>query len=194
MEYTSAFFEGLDGEASMAFLGLLLGAFLIGLIPPGLTYAFRIRDLRRRLSKHVHAHQEVVRDRNVLEKKLERSEEQLAAFRSRLKSVGSDRAQQLSQLNVVQQELEQARAETLAAQIEASKNEEYLQNLRGKVAALSAQIQSLKQAAQPKSPPTTFDMNAMSSLQTARAKVQALEDRVSQLTADNEKLRRELAK
>jgi len=79
----------------------------------------------------------------------------------------------------------------LTNKIEAGKNEEYLQSLRGKVAALSSQVQMLKQAARPKPAPNAFDVNTLSSLQTARNKVEGLEKRVAKLTADNEMLRKE---
>ena len=194
MELATQFIEGLDGPASMTFLGLLLAAFLIGLLPAGLTYAFRIRDLKRRASKHIEAHQRVTQERNVLENQLIREKEQIDTFRSRLQQLSGERARQEAELTHVRTDLGAAQAEALANKIEASKNDEYLQSLRGKVAALSSQVQSLKQSARPKAPQTSFDMDMLSTLQTARNKVESLEKRVAKLTADNEQLRKERSK
>ncbi|MFK8055349.1 MAG: hypothetical protein AB8F78_04430 [Saprospiraceae bacterium] len=194
MEFASQFIEGLDGPASMTFLGLLLAAFMIGLLPAGLTYAFRIRDLKRRTGKHIDAHQRVTQERNVLENQLTREKEQVATFRTRLQQLSGERARQEAELVQVRAELGAAQAEVITSKIEASKNDEYLQSLRGKVAAYSSQVQSLKQAARPKAAPTSFDMDTLSTLQTARNKVESLEKRVTKLTADNEQLRKERAK
>jgi len=194
MELATQFIEGLDGPASMTFLGLLLAAFLIGLLPAGLTYAFRIRDLKRRTGKHINAHQRVTQERNVLENQLEREKEQKLTFRSRLQQMSGERARQEAELTQIRAELGAAQAEALANKIEAGKNEEYLQSLRGKVAALSSQVQSLKQITRPKPAPSAFDMDTLSSLQTARNKVAGLEKRVAKLTADNEMLRKERSK
>ena len=49
MEYAQQFFEGLDGPASLTFLGLLFAAFLIGVLPAGLAYVTRVRNVERRL-------------------------------------------------------------------------------------------------------------------------------------------------
>lgn len=194
MELATQFIEGLDGPASMTFLGLLLAAFLIGLLPAGLTYAFRIRDLKRRAGKHIEAHQRVSQERSVAENQLAREVERAAVFRSRLQQMSGERAQQEAELTKLRGELGAAQAEALANKIEAGKNEEYVQSLRGKVAALSSQVQSLKQSARPKAPQTSFDMDLLSTLQTARNKVESLEKRVAKLTADNEQLRRERSK
>jgi len=191
MEFASQFIEGLDGPASMTFLGLVLAAFLIGLLPAGLTYAFRIRDLKRRAGKHIDAHHRVMQERSVLENQLAREKEQLATFRTRLQQLSNERARQQAELTQVRAELGAAQAEALANKIEAGKSEEYLQSLRGKVAAYSSQVQALKQAARPKAPASSFDMDVMSTLQTARNTVDSLEKRVAKLTADNETLRKE---
>jgi len=194
MEFATQFIEGLDGPASMTFLGLLLAAFLIGLLPAGLTYAFRIRDLKRRATKHIEAHQVVRQERNVLENQLAREKEHVSTFRTRLQQISGERAQQEAQLNHLRADLAAAQAEALANKIESGKSEEYLQGLRGKVAALSSQVQSLKQSARPKAPAPAFDMDMLSTLQTARNKVESLEKRVAKLTADNEQLRKERSK
>ena len=191
MELATQFIEGLDGPASMTFLGLLLAAFLLGLLPAGLTYAFRIRDLKRRTGKHIDAHQRVTQERNVLENQLEREKDQTVNFRTRLQQLSGERARQEAELTQLRAELGAAQAEALTNKIEVGKNEEYLQSLRGKVAALSSQVQMLKQAARPKPAPNAFDVNTLSSLQTARNKVEGLEKRVAKLTADNEMLRKE---
>jgi regulator of replication initiation timing len=194
MELATQFIEGLDGPASMTFLGLLLAAFLIGLLPAGLTYAFRIRDLKRRTNKHIDAHKHVTQERNVLENQVKREQEQVATFRQRLQQLNSDRARQEAELTQLRAELGASQAEALTNKVEAVKNEEYLQSLRGKVAAMSSQIQSYKQMARPKPAPNAFDVDTLSSLQTARNKVASLEKRVAKLTADNEMLRKERAK
>jgi len=127
----------------------------------------------------------------VLENQLEREKDQTVNFRTRLQQLSGERARQEAELTQLRAELGAAQAEALTNKIEAGKNEEYLQSLRGKVAALSSQVQMLKQAARPKPAPNAFDVNTLSSLQTARNKVEGLEKRVAKLTADNEMLRKE---
>ncbi len=189
MEYASEFFYGLDGAASLTFLGLLLGALLIGLIPGGLTYAFRVRDLQKRLAKHIDAHQVTRQERDILQGQLERERTKVQDLSVRLRQNLSSSAGQGVELTQVKRELDIAREEALAAQISMRDREASLQKLKNKVASLQGQVAMLRTSSRPQPAPSAFDLDMIASLKTTRTKLKAMEQRVRELTADNEKLR-----
>ena len=192
MEFAQQFFTDLDDPASLAFFGLLAGAFLIGLLPSGLSNVSRSRDAKRKLAKHIAAHQRTAQERNVLEGQLEREREKSRENAERLKRLMSDRSAMAAELTQLRASLDGAHSETLAAQIARKENDDYVAGLRGKVAALSAQVQALKAAASPKAAPTGFDLDLIASNKSLRTKAESLEERVASLMEDNEKLRRQL--
>lgn len=193
MEFAQQFFSGLDGPASVTFLGILAGAFLLGLLPAGLTYAFRVRDARARLEKHVAAHQRARQESQMLAKRLEQEQTRGSGLEERARREQSERARQLAELARLRDELAAAQAETLSAQVAARDAADRLAALQGRVGTLQAQVQSLKAMQRPQAAPGGFDLDLMANLKTARQRSESLEERVRQLTADNEQLRRELA-
>lgn len=194
MEYVQQFTQGLDGPASLTFMGLLFVALLIGLLPAGFIYGFRVRDLKRRLAKHVAAHQRVTQERGVLEGQLHRERERATELDQRLRRLGTDRAAQATELTRLRDGVSAAQSEALAAQIEARDRQEEVQALRNKVAGLQGKVQSLQQSARPQPAHTGFDLDLMASLKATKTKLAAMEARVEQLTGDNERLRRELTR
>lgn len=193
MEYASQFIQGLDGPASLTFLGLLFVAFLIGLLPAGLTYAFRIRDMKKRMLQHVEAHRQLIIERELLEGQLLREQTKVEETLGRLKKTMSDRAAQEAELTRLRKDFDSVCAESMVAQITTRERDETIASLKNKIASLQGQISSLRSAARPQSAPSSFDLDVMASLKTARTKLASLEERVKQLTADNELLRRERA-
>ena len=201
MQYAQQFFEGLDGPASLTFLGLLFAAFLIGVLPAGLAYATRVREVKRRLIRYRAALETAeataadLRDRlAAAERSVAGRDARLAEADDRLRRVTAERQSAALESTRLRDEVDQLRGSQLAAQIEAKENAEEAQLLRGRIDALSAQVQGLKQAsrAQP-TPAGAFDLNMVASLKAARTKAERLEERLRQVTADNETLRRQLS-
>lgn len=193
MEYAQQFIQGLDSPASLTFMGLMLGALLLGMIPAGLTYAFRVRDLKKRLAKHIDAHQRATQERLMLEGQLERHREQVGEAQQRIRQLSGDRATQAADLTQLREELSAAQADALAARVEAADQRSTLEATRNKLAGVQGKLQSLQAANRPQAAPSGFDLDMMASLKTTKTKLAAMEQRVEQLTQDNEKLRRELA-
>lgn len=197
MQHAQHFFEGLTGPASLTFLGLLFAAFLIGVLPAGLAYATRVRKLKRRLARERAALAEQRTRTRAVETQLgERTgalEEERVASASLRDRIGHKDAQ----LQRHHRELEQAREEAetlrgtqLATQIEAQENAALVQSLRGRIDALTAQVQGLKQAHKARPAPAgAFDANTVASLRAARSRAEGLEERLNEVMADNERLR-----
>ena len=200
MQHAHQFFEGLTGPASLTFLGLLFAAFLIGVLPAGLAYATRVRKLKRGLSAaretlaHTRTQLSEARDEAATQTEaLSREREGAAVLQERIRLQNTEHQRHLRELQQERQEAEALRGSRLAAQIEAKENAELVQSLRGRVDALTAQVQGLKQAnsARP-APAGAFDVNMAASLRAARTKVEGLERRLDEVTADNERLRSRL--
>lgn len=195
MEYAQQFFEGLDEPASLTFLGLLATAFLIGLLPAGLMYLARLRRAERRVDRLVDALAQLKDERDALVADLAGSKAKADDLDQRLRSSVNARTALQSDLSRLRDESSTAAREALRAEAEARDREQALESLRNRNATLTAQVQSLKNSARNSRPtiPTVFDADVMSSLSRERARADALEARIEQLTADNEELRAHLS-
>lgn len=197
MQHAQHFFEGLTGPASLTFLGLLFAAFLIGVLPAGLAYATRVRKLKRRLDAAREALAELTERTTATETESTAQGELLARERTAAAALREQLAHKNAQLQRHLLELERAREEAetqvgahLATQIEAKENAALVQSLRGRIDALSAQVQGLKQAHKARPAPAgAFDLNTVASLRAARARAEGLEERLGEVMADNERLR-----
>ena len=201
MQHAQQFFEGLTGPASLTFLGLLLVAFLIGALPTAFANAARARKLRRRLARRDDALAEARATIDQLTADVERAAAERASvatetadLRQRLSRAIAERQASGAEVTRLREEGERQRDGQLATQIEAQENAKEVQVLRGRIDALNAQLQGLRQASQARRAPAgAFDVNVVASLQAARTKADALEARLAQVTADNEALRRQLS-
>lgn len=192
MENINLFFEGLNNEASIVFIGLLAVAFLIGLIPGGLTYAFRVKDTQRKfglLKTKFNQIQDLNTQLEADNKKLKHKLNNL--FSEQQQKNGSVEQLQIEneQLYIRAQELE-AHIHSLTQELEDSR--EYGRSLRAKQASLTAQLHSLKQMHKAPARVDNVDVNLLSSLRASQTKMESLRKQVKQLTDDNESLRRRL--
>jgi len=190
MEYANQFFQGLDGPASLTFLGIVTAFFLLGLLPAGLTYAFRVRDIKKRLAKHIAAHQNTLQERNMLEGQLGREQERSEGYLQRLRNSSTDRASQETSLADMRKDLDLARGAQLTAEVSMREAEDTISALQNKVASLHGQVSDLRSKARPRAQPQFFDSELRATLKHQRAKIETLEARISELMEDNEVLRR----
>ena len=197
MDFARHFFEGLDGPASLTFLGILVTAFLIGIVPAGFAYTVRLGQLRRRLANHTRAHQTTAQERNLLAGQLERVRADLDEANTRLRRSTGERARHEQSLGQERAAREALEAEVLAARIEATEFARQLAHTRNQLATVSAQLQSARQSERPRPPSApplgAFDVDTLASLRAARTRAESLEARLQQVLADNESLRRQLA-
>ncbi len=193
MSVAEQFFNGLDGEASLVFLGLLACAFLIGLLPAGLTYLVRVRGVQGRLTKHVAAHQRVAQELQLVSGKLEREQVKSREYAERLRTLMAEGTRHQADLQRVNEQAQRAQAEVLELTSERTRQEDHTLGLRNRVATLTAELQTIKSRNRPQAAPTAFDAETLASLKAMRTKAKGLEERVSQLASDNERLRRERA-
>ncbi len=195
MELARQFFEGLDGPASLTFLGILVTAFLLGVVPSGFAYMFQVRDLRRRLNNHARAHQTTAQERNLLNGQLERQQTELSTATERIRRQSTERAQLDQALLQARKELDRLQAELLASRIESTEAARHVEAIQSKMSTVTAQLQSLRQSDRPRMAPAVgaFDLDTLASLKAARTRADSLEMKVNQLTSDNELLRRQLA-
>ena len=195
MELAQQFFSGLDGPASLTFLGLLATAFLIGLLPPGLMYLARLRRAERRITRLGDALERVTGERDGFSADLAGVRAEAADLDQRLRSSVNARAALQSDLARLREEAAASGAKVMAAEAEAREREASLAALQGRNATLTAQVQSLKSSARQARAgaiPSVFDADVMASLSRERARGDALEERITRLTADNEELRAQL--
>ncbi len=200
MTFAQQFFEGLDGPASLTFLGLLFAAFLIGGLPAGLAYAFRVRDIKKRLLKHMSALETTLAERDQLRLEVAKHRDEDAPalvqandeLQQRLRQMTADRQRVSAELNRALEEKEALAGENIATRVESQQNDQYVQTLRERVATLSAQVQSLRAQDRPRPMPPAgaFDVNVVASLHAAKIRATELESRLNQVMADNEMLRR----
>lgn len=195
MELAQQFFSGLDGPASLTFLGLLAAAFLIGLLPAGLMYLTRLRRAERRIARLADALETVTAEREALRTELSELTEAHDELDRRLRTSAASRSQLQTELAKLREERDASGVRALTAEAEAREREDLVESLRNRNATLTAQVQSLKNSAhnaRAASVPSVFDADVMASLSRERARTQALEDRITTLTADNERLRARL--
>ncbi len=200
MTFAQQFFEGLDGPASLTFMGLLFAAFLIGGLPAGLAYAFRVRDTKKRLRKHMDALEATLAERDQLRAQFaEQVTERVPALQKanedlqqRLRQITADRQRISAELTRALADKEALAGENIATRVEAKQNDDYVQTLRERLATLSAQVQSLRAQDRPRPAPPAgaFDVDTLASLRAAKTRAAELESRLNQVMADNEKLRR----
>ena len=196
MTSAQQFFEGLDGPASLTFLGLLFAAFLLGVLPAGLAYAFRVRDAKKKIVRHVEALQKVLAERDQLRVELEGVRTDNADLSSRLRELAAQHQRLVAEHDRVRDRADKLAAEQLGTQIEQSEAEQQMKALRDRLATMSAQVQSLRQLSRPRPTPPAgaFDVDTLASLRAAKTRAEGLEHRLKQMIADNEALRRQLAR
>ena len=200
MQNVQYFFEGLTGPASLTFLGLLFGAFLIGVLPAGLAYATRVRKLKRRLAATRESLSEqraavAERDARIVEETTVsgKAREEVTVLKERVRLQNTEQQRLVRELASARAEAEQLGGTQLASQIEAKENAELVEKLRARINVLTAQVQGLQQANNARvTPAAAFDVNMAASLKATRSKMEGLERRLRELTADNERLRSKL--
>ena len=194
MQYAQQFFEGLDGPASLTFLGLLFGAFLIGLLPAGFSYAFRVRRIQKHLQQHIKAHQLTQQERNAYQGKFERSQEELADLKAKFDAQRTAFAKTQHESVQLIRERDLNENQLFELKVKMREQDQMIDTLTKKLSAANAQLVGMKaqekMARQPFSP---IDSNTQASLLALKRKVESLEHLVQQLTSDNEMLRRRLA-
>ena len=194
MEFVSDFFYGLDAPVSTAFLGILLTAFLIGLLPAGLIYGSRLRDARRKLERHIAQQKRTLQERNMLEGHLERERATTHELQQRLRTAHTASASAQAQLTQTRDALSGAQGEAMAATVELTGLRDHAATLEQDVSLLKAKLQAARNAQRPMAAAPALDANVLASMKASRTKIDHLEARVDELMRDNEDLRRQLAR